>query len=621
MKAWIGRLAIVSLGICNPASGSEFLADLRAVEAGKPVTQAMRIRWENQPQLAELVAESTRQRLQTLTVDRLQALLTAYPYSATIANLRGQYWARLGRQKRWAEVLRVASPTDDIELQCYQLEAAARTGNWRAELSQDAIQIWTHGLSRPKACDGLFQWIDQQGLITPAVRLRRIDRALAANQLNLAQWLAKPLAGQADGHITAWRVARQTPGNFLATRAVAFPEWVDMAAYRLAGEDPDTALALLPTLDASIQLSAASAIARRLAIARNPKASALLKQDLPEHPVLDPWRVRFFLSQQEWPAVLDAIGRLPPSVQQEPEWAYWSARALAMTGSADLAMEQFKRLAEDVSWYGFLAADYLQLPYSIKPPAQRVSAARLQVVRERPGIQLALALHAEGLTVRARRQWDYAIGLLSESDQQAAAELAGEANWPSRAAITAHQSGLFDHYHLRYPLAHEALITQYSDRHQLAPSWVLGLTRSESLFMRDIRSPVGAIGLMQIMPATGRALSKTLKIRWQGNLTLIDPTINVRFGTYYLKQQLERFGHPALATAAYNAGPNRVSSWLPEAPMALDLWVATIPYSETRNYVQRVLTAQVLYEWRYTNRLLRIENLVDPFIPAQDPST
>ena len=139
--------------------------------------------------------------------------------------------------------------------------------------------------------------------------------------------------------------------------------------------------------------------------------------------------------------------------------------------------------------------------------------------------------------------------------------------------------------------------------------------------MRDIRSPAGAIGLMQIMPATGRALAKTLNVTWRGNLTLIDPTVNVRFGTYYLKQQLERFGHPALATAAYNAGPNRVMTWLPKTPMALDLWVATIPFSETRNYVQRVLTAQVLYEWRYNSRLTRIDALVDPFIPAQDSST
>ena len=621
MKVWIGRLAIACLGICTQVSASDFLADLRAVEAGKPVTDAMRARWGAQPQLAELVAEASRQRIQALSVDQLTQLLKTYPFSATIANLRYQKWAQLGRQQRWKDVLTLAVPTDDVELTCYRLEARARTGAWQPEDARDAIQIWTHGLSRPKACDGLFRWLDQRGLITTEARLRRIDRALDANQLNLAQWLAKPLNGQADGHIQAWRVARQHPGRYLLTLAQTFPEWVDMAAYRLAGDDPDAALASLPQLHPSIQQAASSAMARRLAIARDPKAVTLLKQRLPEHPVLDQWRVRFFLSLQDWPAVLDAIGRLPPSVQQESEWAYWSARALTMTGASDLAIEQFRSLAEEVSWYGFLAADYLQLPYAIKPPDPRVAGARIEAVRQHPAIQLALALHADGLTVRGRRQWDFATGLLSELEQQAAAEIAGEAGWASRAAITAHQSGLSEHYHLRYPLAHTDLISQYSTRHQLAPSWVLGLTRSESLFMRDIRSPAGAIGLMQIMPATGRALAKTLNVPWRGNLTLIDPTVNVRFGTYYLKQQLERFGHPALATAAYNAGPNRVTTWLPKMPMALDLWVATIPYSETRLYVQRVLTAQVLYEWRYNARLTRIDSLVDPFIPPQDSTT
>lgn len=621
MKVWIGRLAIVYLGVCTPVFASDFLTDLRAVEAGQPVTKAMHARWGDQPQLAELVAEASRQRIQALSIEQLNQLLKTYPYSATIANLRYQKWAQLGRQQRWNDVLTLAIPTDDVELSCYRLEALARTGAWQPEDARDAIQIWTHGLSRPKACDGLFRWLDQRGLITDEVRLRRIDRALSANQLNLAQWLAKPLNGRADGHIQAWRVARQNPEKYLLTMAIQFPEWVDMAAYRLAGDNPETALTSIPKLHPSVQQAASSAIARRLAIARDPSALALLKQQLPEHPVLDQWRVRFFLSLQDWPAVLDAIGRLPPTVRQESEWAYWSARALAMTGSSDLAIEQFRSLAEEVSWYGFLAADYLQLPYAIKPPGKRVSAARIEDVRQHQAIQLALALHTDGLTVRGRRQWDFATGLLSESEQQAAAEIAGEAGWASRAAITAHQSGLSDHHHLRYPLAHADLITQYSTRHQLAPAWVLGLTRSESLFMRDIRSPAGAIGLMQIMPATGRALAKTLNVTWRGNLTLIDPTVNVRFGTYYLKQQLERFGHPALATAAYNAGPNRVMTWLPRTPMALDLWVATIPFSETRNYVQRVLTAQVLYEWRYNSRLTRIDALVDPFIPAQDSST
>lgn len=621
MKAWIGRVAIACLGCCSAVSASEFRDDLRALESGQPFSRAMQVRWADQVQTAELLAEFHSRRLQALSPKDLLSLIETYPYSVAIANLRFKKLAKLGQQKKWRDLLTLDAPTDDVELSCYRLEARARLKQWTGDDAREAIQLWTHGLSRPKACDGLFSWLATQGLITAEVRLRRIDRALAANQLNLAQWLAQPLKGRADGHIQAWRIARQTPKTYLTEWSTRYPEWIDLAAYRFAGDDPKAALDLIAQLPRSTQVEAKSAIARRLALGREPLATALLRETLPEHPVLDQWRVRFFLGANDWPAVLDAIGRLPPTVQQEPEWAYWSARALAMTGSSDLATEQFRSLAEEGSWYGFLAADYLRLPYSLKPPARALDANLIQSVAKDPAIQLALALYADGLTVRGRRQWDFATGRLSESEQQAAAWIAGEANWPSRAAITAHQSGLSDRHDLRYPLAHQALITQYSERHTLSPSWVLGLTRSESLFMHDIRSPAGAIGLMQIMPNTGRSLAKTLNVPWRGNLTLIDPTVNVRFGTYYLKQQLERFGHPALATAAYNAGPNRVTTWLPPAPLALDLWVATIPYSETRNYVQRVLTAQVIYEWRYNSKILRIEELVDPFIPPRESDT
>ena len=128
----------------------------------------------------------------------------------------------------------------------------------------------------------------------------------------------------------------------------------------------------------------------------------------------------------------------------------------------------------------------------------------------------------------------------------------------------------------------------------------------------------GALGLMQVMPRTGRQTAKELNLKWHGNRTLINPSTNIRIGSYYLAKQLHRFGHPALATAAYNAGPHRVKQWMPYEAMPLDVWVASIPFTETRNYVQRVLTAQVIYEWRYNGVIKRLDEVAASQITSKE---
>ena len=309
--------------------------------------------------------------------------------------------------------------------------------------------------------------------------------------------------------------------------------------------------------------------------------------ELPSHPILNHWRVRYFIHFQKWPEVLDAISRLSSEERKEIEWNYWTSRSLAMTGSPDLAFEGFQKVAQSNSWYGFLAADHLNIPYDLSAKSRRPANSLVTDVNRRTDVTVARLLFEEGLTVMARRQWDFVIGRLNEEEQKAAAILANRWNWHSRSAVTAHQSGLTDDYELRYPLAFEKPLRNAARRHDISLSWLSGLMRSESLFMHDIRSPAGALGLMQVMPRTGRQTAKDLNLKWRGNRTLINPSTNIRIGSYYLAKQLNQFGHPALATAAYNAGPHRVKKWIPHSTMPLDAWVASIPFTETRNYVQR----------------------------------
>ena len=606
-------------GVTNVFANSFSRAWVTVERTGK-ISQSIKRTWNDSPLYPELIAKSTEKRLGSISAQDLEKLIQQYPDSAAIANLRWKKLFRLGRANWHKDFLFLYRPTDNVKLNCYKLEAKFRLKKDTDKDHREALRLWTHGKSQPKECDTLFSIIQKRELITKEVRLRRINNALENRQLQLARWLAKSLDNSATDHINAWAQARRRPAKFLTTRAAEFPEWVDMAASRLARKNPDKLLSLIKDrkIPDSVRQQAVLGTARTMAINLDPAAAPLLRMDLPSNPILDHWRVRFFIHFQEWPDVLMAISKLSPEERGEIEWNYWVSRALAMTGNRDLAFGGFRKAAESSSWYGFLSADYLGIPYDLHPKSERPSVFSIDTVDQRIDITIARLLFEEGLTVMARRQWDFVIGRLTEEEQKAAAVLANRWNWHSRSAVTAHQSGLTDDYELRYPNAFETPLKNAAKRHDISLSWLSGLMRSESLFMHDIRSPAGALGLMQVMPRTGRQTAKELNLKWRGNNTLINPSTNIRIGSYYLAKQLNRFGHPALATAAYNAGPHRVKRWMPDKPMPLDVWVASIPFTETRNYVQRVLTAQVIYEWRYNGVITRLDEVVEPQITSKE---
>ncbi|MFQ5609744.1 MAG: lytic transglycosylase domain-containing protein, partial [Woeseiaceae bacterium] len=151
---------------------------------------------------------------------------------------------------------------------------------------------------------------------------------------------------------------------------------------------------------------------------------------------------------------------------------------------------------------------------------------------------------------------------------------------------------------------------QHAAAAHISTTWAYGVARSESLFMRDVRSSAGAIGLMQLLPKTGRAVAKSLNLSYSGLNTLTDPQSNIRLGTTYLGQMAERYGgNRVLATAAYNAGPHRVDRWMPEQGwIDARVWIENIPFNETRRYVRRVMAAETIFNWRLTGTTRRLKD-------------
>ena len=197
-----------------------------------------------------------------------------------------------------------------------------------------------------------------------------------------------------------------------------------------------------------------------------------------------------------------------------------------------------------------------------------------------------------------------------------AAQLAHDWSWHDRAIMTLMQADYWDDLEKRFPLAHRDLVQTNAKLHGVEAAWTFAIIRQESAFTEDAKSHAGAMGLMQLMPATAKQVAHNLQVRFHRN-DLLDASTNVMLGVSFLRRMLDQFkGNKVLATAAYNAGGHRVTKWLPkEGSIPADLWVELVPFNETRDYCKRVLTYTVIYEQRLGQRPVPLIERMVP-IPA-----
>jgi soluble lytic murein transglycosylase len=322
------------------------------------------------------------------------------------------------------------------------------------------------------------------------------------------------------------------------------------------------------------------------------------------------WRARTSLRQENWENLLRDIGRMSAEERTSEEWIYWHNIALRRQGPSLAADAALIELAGERSYYGFLAADELQLDYELSDVEYRVDEAFIDALEQRPEMIRARELFKVGLDSRGRSEWDRAVAMLAPEEKIQAAKLAERWGWHSRAIATVASVGHYDDLTLRYPLPYHKTFEQYAASASIPSQWAYGIARSESLFMSDVRSSAGAIGLMQLMPATGREVAASISLPYAGIDTLTNPQSNIRLGTSYLGQMAERYGgNRVLATAAYNAGPHRVDRWLPPSgKQDARIWIENIPFNETRKYVRRVLAAETIFHWRMTGEIRRLSD-------------
>lgn len=338
------------------------------------------------------------------------------------------------------------------------------------------------------------------------------------------------------------------------------------------------------------------------------------------------WRVRAALRpvRIDWQWVLKGIDEMQPGLREEPAWRYWRARGLAATGKPRQAQAVFDDLANEFNYYGQLAAEELGRLTTIPPRAAPPSSTEMAQARANPGLRRALALFELGWRSEAVPEWNFALRGMSDRQLLAAAELAREAGIYDRVVNTSELTREQHDFTQRFLAPFQGRVTAKAREIGLDPAWVYGLIRQESRFISVARSGVGASGLMQLMPATARWVARQIGMTDFHPSRVNDFDVNTTLGTNYLNIVLQDLdGSQLLASAGYNAGPRRPLTWRSTygRPVEGAIFAETIPFTETRNYVQKVLSNATYYTALFTGQPQSLKERLGTVMPSTKVAT
>ncbi len=576
----------------------------------------------NHPLYGWLEFSALRRNIDTLPNAQAQDFLKRYQGQAVAESFRSAWLPALARRQDWPTLLANWKTSSDPGLRCAELNARQATGKADAQWTSDAQALWrSAGKSLPDGCDPVFAVLASRGGLPPALRWERIDAAADAQQPAVMRAAARGLPAAELAQANDYAAFVDKPD----ARALNWPKnersrriAVD-GLQKLAKADPGAAELQLPQYAQALALNAEQQgkVLYEIAlwtVASYLPDSARRLAAVPESAYderLHEWRTREAMARGDWPAALAAIRKMPASQRNDSRWRWFEARLLEKTGKPAEATALYRAAASEPTFHGFLAADKLKQPYNLCPWNPGDSATAKASVARDPALVRAIELFKIQRPSWAAREWAELLSRFDDSQRRLAVEVASNNGWFDRTVFALKGPQEMRLYNLRFPLHHDDTIRREAARNALDPAWIAAEIRAESIFNPNARSPANAMGLMQVLPATGASVAKSIGLSGYGGASsLYDSDTNIAIGTAYLRQLMDKYnGLPYVTIAAYNAGPTPTARWQSQRPnYDPDFWIETISYKETREYVARVLAFSVIYDWRLNNNALTLSD-------------
>jgi len=546
--------------------------------------------------------------------------------------LRRDWLKQLGKNAQW-ELFNTELPAlvnDDLELTCYTLQSRVRTDTLAL---REARPLWFVARNLPDSCDPLFAALVQSQLLSVDDVWTRVRLALEVGQVTLANRVAAYLPKGQAPDARALSGIYGNPAAYLGRfrgnlKSRGVREATMFAVYRLARSSPQQASAhwtkLAPSFTEDEQSYVWGMLGYFGALRHDPNALDWFSRAEGMSDLQLAWKARAALRAQSWTDVLDAIDEMTAKEAERTAWRYWKARALKMTGREAEAVSLLKPLSAGYGFYEQLALEDLGGAVSAPEVAWRPGDDEINAIAERPGIRRALELFRLDARLEGVREWLWAIRGFNDRQLLAAAEVARRHAVWDRAINTADKT-LFEHdFGLRYLAPYRDQLKSAASQLGLDEAWVNGLIRQESRFIAQAKSRAGASGLMQLMPATARWVARKIGLRnWHWS-KVTEVETNLSLGTYYLRHVLDTLdGSPVLASAAYNAGPGRARRWRSEQGMEAAIYAETIPFNETRHYVQQVMANSSYYAHNFSRQAQSLKariGVIESRNPEQEKS-
>ena len=550
---------------------------------------------------------ATRVRLETLSTADIDAFQHRWPDTFVAERLRLDWVKLLGKRQQWEQVTQTYAMLEepDQEATCYRLQSRLVAKDDGA--LDEAASLWRSETEVPDACQPVLDALVATRPMSTNEVWARVRRLMSANKMTQAQATVAYLKAEDRPDIMTMAEVVASPQqvldrlpNDVATQPTQ-RQLAMIALGRLARTNPLLAAQYLEGWRKNFSADERAYVYGQLgwqgALQHLSQATAwyMAATATPLTNEQIAWKARAALFAGDWQGVRDSIQSMSASMAIRPEWTYWLGRALKAQGLDAEARELFQQLAGQPSFYGNLADEELgrriDVPPQLKPSPDEIKAAALD-----PGILRALALDRLGMRTEGTREWAWTLRHADDHYLLAAATVAEDAGRHDRAINAADRTVAEHDYSMRYLAPYRSQVRPAVLSLNLDEAWVYGLMRQESRFVTDARSGVGAKGLMQVMPSTAEWIAHKLGVKAFNVSDMADMNTNVLLGTNYMKMVLERLDNsPVLASAGYNAGPNRARRWCDARPQEGAVYVETIPVVETRDYVKKVMSNAVYY--------------------------